>query len=96
MMPLVSAMTAFFVTLAIGYLVIVAASAVAGALARGGRRERALDAYEALAVSRFTIPVSLIVPVTGDASSLSRCIRSLLAVSYPEFEVIVVAESLDD
>ncbi|MEO5897234.1 MAG: glycosyltransferase family 2 protein [Vicinamibacterales bacterium] len=99
MMPLsfVGSLTVFFVTLAVGYLVIVAAASLAGALSRGGRRERAVDAYEALAVSRFTIPVSVIVPVgDGDHASLSRSIQSLLDLNYPELEVVVVTERMPD
>lgn len=87
---------AFVSTFALGYLVIVAAASVAGALARGGRRERAMEAYEALAVSRFTIPVSVIVAADGEAEGLDGCIRSLLEQKYPEHEVIVVASGLSD
>jgi hypothetical protein len=89
-----SSMAAFVVTLALGYLMIVAAAAVAGAIARGGRRERAVDAYEALAVSRFTIPVSIIVPVDDDRAPLSASLTAMLDLNYPELEVIVVASSL--
>src|SRR5690606_37127638 len=93
MMPVLSALLSGAATIAtmvsIGFLVIVAAAAVAGALARGGRRERAADAYQAIAASRFTIPVSLIVPA-GKSASVSDTISSLLALNYPEFEVVVV------
>lgn len=60
--PLAS-FAAFTVAATLIFLVVIAAASLAGALARGGRRERAVDAYEALAMSRFTIPVSIIVPV---------------------------------
>lgn len=99
MMPVLSALVSGAATIAtmvsIGFLVIVAAAAVAGALARGGRRERAADAYQAIAASRFTIPVSLIVPA-GKSASVSDTISSLLALNYPEFEVVVVTESGDE
>jgi cellulose synthase/poly-beta-1,6-N-acetylglucosamine synthase-like glycosyltransferase len=88
------AVTAFLVTSALGYLMIVAAASVAGAISRGGRRERAADAYQALAVSRFTIPVSVIVPVDGECPTLSQSIRAMLDLNYPELEIIVVAESV--
>jgi hypothetical protein len=81
-------------TASFGFLVIVAAAAVAGAFARGGRRERAADAYQALAVSRFTIPVSIIVPVDDDTAPLAESVRALLDLNYPELEVVVVAEPL--
>ena len=96
MMALIIALTAFAVTASLGYLMIVAAAAVAGAISRGGRRERAADAYQALAVSRFTIPVSVIVPVDGDCPTLSQSIEALLGLNYPEVEVLVVAESMSD
>lgn len=84
---------AFVVAIALGYLIVVAAAAVAGAIARGGRRERAVDAYEALAVSRFTIPVSVILPMTGGGPRVSQTIAALLDLNYPELEVVVVADA---
>jgi len=84
---------AFVITVALGYLMIVAAAAVAGAIARGGRRERAVDAYEALAISRFTIPVSIVVPMTGNGAAVTRAIEALLGLNYPELEVVVVADA---
>jgi cellulose synthase/poly-beta-1,6-N-acetylglucosamine synthase-like glycosyltransferase len=96
MVALLPPIAAFIITVALGFLMIVAAASVAGALARGGRRERAVDAYEALAVSRFTIPVSIIVPVDRDSASLSPLIDSLLGLNYPELEVILVAGSTSE
>jgi cellulose synthase/poly-beta-1,6-N-acetylglucosamine synthase-like glycosyltransferase len=90
------ALAAFAVTMTLGYLMIVAAAAVAGAVTRGGRRERAVDAYEALAVSRFTIPVSLIVPVEHHQAPLSQTVSALLELNYPELEVIVVTDRIPD
>jgi hypothetical protein len=75
-------------------LTILAALVIAGttlAVRRGGRREDPMDNQAALAVSRFTMPVSLIVPLVGDASF---DLTSLLAIAYPEFEVIVVSEQM--
>jgi cellulose synthase/poly-beta-1,6-N-acetylglucosamine synthase-like glycosyltransferase len=94
MAAFVLAVASLVVTAALGYLMIVAAASVAGAIARGGRRERAADAYQALAISRFTIPVSVIVPLDRDAETLPRCIDALLGSNYPHLEVIVVAESM--
>jgi hypothetical protein len=93
MVSVLAAVAAFVIVVALGYLVIMAAAAVAGAIARGGRRERAVDAYEALAVSRFTIPVSVILPMTGDGSRTSATIEALLGLNYPELEVVVVADA---
>lgn len=90
------------VAAAIAYLAAVAVAAVAFALKEGGRREDPVDNQDALVSSRFTIPVSLIVPLvesTGAAGafastrSVSRdFFADLLDLHYPEFEVIVVAD----
>jgi len=102
MFGVLSSFAAFTVTAALIYLVVVAAASLAGALTRGGRRERAVDAYEALAISRFTIPVSIIVPVETAGSvdskrvSLAGTIQALLDLNYPELEVIVVADRVAD
>jgi glycosyltransferase involved in cell wall biosynthesis len=90
-MPL-SSLAALAGVLAVGYLIVIAAAVVSGALARGGRRDRALESDDVLAISRFTIPVSILVPVIDDGSSIVPLIRSLLALNYPEFEIVVVAE----
>ena len=45
---------------------------------------------DALATSRFTIPVSLVVPLAHDAADPSARIRRLLQLRYPELEVVVV------
>jgi GT2 family glycosyltransferase len=86
----------FLVTLsvvaAVAYLAIVATTAIVAALRTGGRREDTGEGHEALSVSRFTIPVSIIVPVTNGGSSISAAISSLLALNYPEFEVVIVAD----
>lgn len=91
---LITLILSFLTTASAGFLIIIAAAAVAGAFARGGRRERAADAYQALAISRFTIPVSIIVPVDDDSQPLGETVRALLDLNYPELEVVVVAESL--
>jgi hypothetical protein len=88
------------VMVSLAYLVALAGAAVVCALKYGGRREQPVDDHDALAASRFTIPVSLIVPLGANAASARETTASLLALSYSEFEVIVVAgeqpdESLD-
>jgi hypothetical protein len=50
---------------------------------------------DGLATSRFTIPVSIIVPVSAPAPGLVETVKSLLALHYPELEVIVVAADRD-
>jgi Glycosyl transferase family 2 len=80
--------------LTVAYLAIAAAAAVVAALRAGGRRDDSSEDYDALSVSRFTIPVSIIVPIVEDSSSVSSAIASLLALNYPEVEVIVVASGV--
>ena len=77
---------------ALGGLLTVALVTLALALKFGGRQEDSADDHDALAASRFTIPVSVIVPL-GEKSPASRdMIAALLGLSYPEFEVILVAD----
>ena len=45
---------------------------------------------DVLATSRFTIPVSLIVPIEADAHDAPHRVRHLLQLRYPELELIVV------
>ena len=94
-MPPASWIATAGVAVSLAYLVVITALLIAGALRRGGRREDPLDAHDTLAVSRFTIPVSLIVPVAR-GSGLSHSISSLLSLNYPELEVIVVLEGSAD
>ncbi len=54
---------------------------------------------DAVATSRFTIPVSLIVPVDADSHDAAQHVRRLLRLRYPELELIVVTSdgpALDD
>lgn len=61
------------------------------AVLRGGRREDPLD-EPAFAASRFVLPVSVVVPVSGAAEGLSATVSSLLALNYPQLEVIVIGD----
>ena len=88
------ALTAMMVSLA--FLAGIVLAVAVAALNRGGRREDATDPYDALVASRFTIPVSLIVPASGKAPGLSPAVGSLLSLNYPELEVIAVAEDLTE
>jgi len=65
--PLEMSVGEFFIVASIvasiAYLGAMAASAVVFAVRRGGRREDPVDDHDAVSASRFTIPVSLVVPI---------------------------------
>lgn len=63
---------------------------------RRRRRERAADDLALLAGSRFAPGVSILVPAYNESTGLADAVRSLLAVDYPEFEVIVVNDGSTD
>src|SRR5262245_17287788 len=80
------------ITFAVAYLALVATLAIVAALRAGGRRDDS-DDHDALAVSRFTIPVSIVVPISKGSPSVTRtAVSSLLDLNYPELEVIVVTD----
>ena len=79
------------VVIALAYLGCVSVMSVVAALRAGGRREDAPDSYDALAASRLTMPVSVVVPV-GMSERASQTLQGLLDLAYPEFEVIAVVE----
>ncbi len=75
-------------------LALVAALTVYRAFRAGGRREDAFDEHDAVATSRLTAPVSIIVPASdADVPVIRASVEALLRLSYPTFEVIVVTES---
>ena len=84
------------VVVGLSYLGAVAAVAIIAAVRRGGRRDDPEPGHEALAVSRFTIPVSIVVPVDAGSPSPIQLVDDLAALSYPEFEIIVVAAGLSN
>ena len=60
------------------------------------RREARVEDYALLAESRFTIPVSVIIPAYNEAPVILAALRSALAFEYAEFEVIVVNDGSRD
>jgi poly-beta-1,6-N-acetyl-D-glucosamine synthase len=60
------------------------------------RHESGSTDYETLGASRFTIPVSLIVPAYNEERVIAATTRSMLDLDYPEHEVIVVNDGSSD
>ncbi len=74
-------------------LAVVALRFVALTMKAGVRRDDGVDPDSPFAVSRFTIPVSIIVPAGDSAARLEQALARVLDLSYPEYEVIVVADA---
>ncbi|OFW38079.1 MAG: hypothetical protein A3F70_09975 [Acidobacteria bacterium RIFCSPLOWO2_12_FULL_67_14] len=58
--------------------------------------EARLDDFATVRHSPFTIPVSIIAPAYNEEACISASISSLLALDYPEYEVIVVNDGSRD
>lgn len=75
------------------YVALVVVAAIENAIRR---HETSSEDYDMLASSRFTIPVSVIVAAYDEESAIESTVRSLLALDYPEYEVIVVNDGSND
>ena len=60
------------------------------------RRERAYSAVEEALASPLTPPVSILLPAYNEQAGIVESVRSLLALRYPEHEVIVVNDGSTD
>jgi cellulose synthase/poly-beta-1,6-N-acetylglucosamine synthase-like glycosyltransferase len=89
-----------FVACLIYLLVIFAVMATTAVLAalenRFRARETRLEDFDTLLASPFTIPVSIVVPAYNEETAIKAVVLSLLAVDYPEYEVIVVDDGSTD
>jgi cellulose synthase/poly-beta-1,6-N-acetylglucosamine synthase-like glycosyltransferase len=84
---------AYFGALNAIYLVF---TAVAWRSVNGYRRERAYDASAEALASPLTPPVSILLPAFNEEAGIVESVRSLLALRYPEHEVIVVNDGSRD
>ena len=75
------------------YTILVVVSALDNAIRV--RQTRAED-FRTLALSRFTVPVSVVVAAYNEAALIRECVQSLLDLDYPEHEVIVVNDGSTD
>ena len=59
-------------------------------------RLKGLDDYELLAQSPYTPPVSILVPAYNEAVTIEASLKSLMALRFPSFEIIVVNDGSKD
>ena len=59
-------------------------------------RQQRQEDFLALARSRHTMPVSVIVPGYNEEGTISECLYSLAKLDYPQYEVIVVNDGSKD
>jgi biofilm PGA synthesis N-glycosyltransferase PgaC len=60
------------------------------------KSEARAEDYDTLRYSRFTIPVSVIVPAYNEAAMITTVVRHLLNFDYPQYEVIIVNDGSND
>ncbi len=82
--------------LCILYAFILFLSLVAAYEAVTRKAESQVDDYDALLFSRFTIPVSVIVPAYNEEQNIACVVRGLLDFDYPEYEIILVNDGSTD
>jgi cellulose synthase/poly-beta-1,6-N-acetylglucosamine synthase-like glycosyltransferase len=63
---------------------------------RDRARDAAVEDFSIVRSSPFTIPVSIIAPAFNEEVCITASIESLLALDYPEYEVIVVNDGSTD
>src|ERR1044071_2070396 len=63
---------------------------------RDRARDAAVEAFSIVRSSPFTIPVSVVAPAYNEEVCITASIQSLLALDYPQYEVIVVNDGSTD
>lgn len=85
-----------FAYLVVSYTVFFALAIVAALETTLRREQRRAEDFDTLALSRFTIPVSVLVPAYNEEVMICASVESLLKMEYPELEVIVVNDGSSD
>ncbi len=83
----------YLVLVAVLYAILVVVSALDNALRV---RQTRTEDFRTLALSRFTVPVSVVVAAYNESALIRESVRSLLELDYPEHEVIVVNDGSTD
>jgi poly-beta-1,6-N-acetyl-D-glucosamine synthase len=96
-----SALVSGAVAACVVYLVLVYAAGLALAVlaffvSRSRVREADAEHWPAITASRFTIPVSVIAPMHNEEVVAVKAVEALLALEYPELEVIIVNDGSTD
>lgn len=82
------------------FLVLVSYYAILSLASFAHSRKRTLESkeedYRLLLKSRFTMPVSIIVPAHNEEIWIGDCLKALLNLNYPKFEIIVVNDNSTD
>ena len=60
------------------------------------RHEQVIDDAGVIGATRFSPPMSIVLPAYNEAGGLAAAVRSLLALDYAEYEVIVVNDGSSD
>ncbi len=83
---------AYFIVLNGGYLML---NALAIVSLRRNEQERVLDSLPQ-AYSALEIPISILVPAYNEEATIAASVRSMLQLSYSEFEIIVINDGSKD
>lgn len=89
----VGACAVYLLAISVTFLLMILSAAVEN---RIRTRQSRHEDFAMLRESPFTIPVSIIAPAYNEAVCITAAVNSLLAQSYPEYEVIVVNDGSTD
>jgi cellulose synthase/poly-beta-1,6-N-acetylglucosamine synthase-like glycosyltransferase len=83
----------YLLTIAAMFILLAVSSSIENRLRA---RQKRNEDFDTLSHSPFTIPVSIIAPAYNEAVCITAAVNSLLAQTYPEYEVIVVNDGSTD
>jgi cellulose synthase/poly-beta-1,6-N-acetylglucosamine synthase-like glycosyltransferase len=92
-MPITYAVLAYFVALALFYVVLYVSAAVD--MRQYLRRVRA-EKYSEILSSEIAPSISMLVPAHNEEASIKESVRALLTLTYPQLEIVVVDDGSTD